>query len=54
MKIVDMEDILKVNRLEGYTSPVRSVTWHPSGNLLVSGSIFGCYVPLNIVLLDNM
>ena len=49
-----MEDILKVNRLEGYTSSVRSVTWHPSGNLLVSGSIFGSSVLLNIVLSDHM
>ena len=31
-----MEDILKVNRLDGYTSSVRSATWHPSGTLLVS------------------
>ena len=30
-----MENILKVNRLEGYISSVRSVTWHPSGTLLV-------------------
>ena len=30
-----MEDVLKVNRLEGYTSSVRSATWHPSGSLLV-------------------
>jgi hypothetical protein len=31
-----MENILKVNRLEGYTSSVRSATWHPTGTLLVS------------------
>jgi len=36
VKVVDMEDIMKVNRLEGYTSGVRSATWHPSGTLLVS------------------
>jgi WD40 repeat protein len=36
VKVVDMEDIMKVNRLEGYTSGVRSATWHPSGILLVS------------------
>ena len=30
-----MENILKVSRLEGYTSGVRSATWHPSGSLLV-------------------
>jgi len=27
---------MKVDRLDGYTSGVRSVTWHPSGSLLVS------------------
>ena len=36
VKVVDVEDILKVNRLDGYTSSVRSATWHPSGTLLVS------------------
>ena len=35
VKVVDVEDILKVNRLEGYTSSVRSATWDPSGTLLV-------------------
>jgi len=35
VKVVDMEDIMKVNRLDGYNSGVRSATWHPSGTLLV-------------------
>lgn len=35
VKVVDMEDTMKVDRLEGYTSGVRSVAWHPSGSLLV-------------------
>lgn len=35
VKVVDMEDITSVDRLEGYTSGVRSATWHPDGSLLV-------------------
>ena len=38
VKVVDMEDIMKVNRLENYTCGVRSATWHPSGTRLVSTS----------------
>jgi len=33
-----MEDTTKSTRLEGYTSGVRSATWHPTGSLLV------CYI----------
>ncbi|CAA7260577.1 unnamed protein product [Cyclocybe aegerita] len=36
VKVVDMEDPGKSSRLEGYTSGVRSATWHPSGTLLAT------------------
>ncbi|KAF4621226.1 hypothetical protein D9613_000247 [Agrocybe pediades] len=36
VKVVDLEDIMKVDRLEGYTAGIRSVTWHPSGSLLAT------------------
>ena len=39
VKVVDMEDTMKVDRLEGYTSGVRSAAWHPSGSLLVCSVI---------------
>lgn len=35
VRVVDMEDSAKSIRLEGYTSSVRSATWHPSSSLLV-------------------
>lgn len=35
VRVVDMEDTSKSTRLEGYTSGVRTATWHPSGSLLV-------------------
>ncbi|KAF8160621.1 hypothetical protein B0H34DRAFT_344214 [Crassisporium funariophilum] len=48
VKVVDMEDILKVNRLEGYTSGVRSATWHPSGTLLATCTCDGKIVIWNM------
>lgn len=36
VKIINMEDVLNVHRLDGYTSGVRSASWDPSGTLLVS------------------
>ncbi|KAF9010688.1 hypothetical protein BDQ17DRAFT_1234391 [Cyathus striatus] len=34
VKLINMEDITDVHRLEGYKRGVRRVTWHPSGALL--------------------
>lgn len=53
VKVVDMEDIMKVNRLEGYNSGVRSATWHPSGTFLVSISSRELYL-FFIRMLGNM
>ncbi|KAF4598005.1 hypothetical protein EYR38_006399 [Pleurotus pulmonarius] len=36
VKLVNMEDIMQVTLLEGHTRGVRSVTWHPSGELLTT------------------
>ena len=41
VKIVDLQDPLKVTLLKGHTKAVRRVTWHPSGTLLVRES--PCY-----------
>lgn len=39
MKLVDIEDNLKIIILNGHTRGVRKATWHPSGSLLTtSGS----------------
>ncbi|KAF5326398.1 hypothetical protein D9611_000497 [Ephemerocybe angulata] len=36
VKVVDMEGITTPQKLEGYTSAIRALTWHPSGNLLTT------------------
>ncbi|KAF8813968.1 hypothetical protein BYT27DRAFT_7131270 [Phlegmacium glaucopus] len=48
VKVVDIENMLKVNRLEGYTSSVRSATWHPSGTLLATCTCDGKIVMWNM------
>ena len=35
VKIVDLEDIMKVSVLRGHEGGVRRVTWHPSASLVV-------------------
>ncbi len=36
VKVVDIEDTVKVMLITGHTDCVRKVTWHPSGTILVS------------------
>lgn len=36
VRVVDMENVMNQQKLEGYTSAVRAVSWDPSGNILVS------------------
>ncbi|PPQ90540.1 hypothetical protein CVT25_015854 [Psilocybe cyanescens] len=51
VKVVDIEDTNRVHRLEeGYTSGVRSATWHPSGSLLSTCTNDGKIVIWNMAL----
>ncbi|KAH6897631.1 hypothetical protein BKA70DRAFT_1438227 [Coprinopsis sp. MPI-PUGE-AT-0042] len=37
VKVIDLEDpVSSVQKLEGYSAPVRAVSWHPSGDLLTT------------------
>ncbi|TFK20918.1 hypothetical protein FA15DRAFT_624697 [Coprinopsis marcescibilis] len=36
VRVVDLEDTTSIQKLEQYSTPVRTVTWHPSGNLLTT------------------
>lgn len=36
VRVVDMENVMNQQKLEGYTSAIRAVSWDPSGNILVS------------------
>ena len=35
VRVVDMENVMNQQKLEGYTSAVRAVSWDLSGNILV-------------------
>jgi chromosome transmission fidelity protein 4 len=35
VRVIDLEDTLKIKILKGHSRSVRKVTWHPSGSLLV-------------------
>ncbi|KZT29190.1 hypothetical protein NEOLEDRAFT_1057404 [Neolentinus lepideus HHB14362 ss-1] len=41
VKLIDLEDPLKITLLSGHTKCVRKVTWHPSGSLLTTSGADG-------------
>lgn len=55
VKVVDLDDTLKIKILKGHTRGVRKVTWHPSGSLLVCDLCFkvGWYIEDNLLRLPR-
>ncbi|KAF9522661.1 hypothetical protein CPB83DRAFT_864133 [Crepidotus variabilis] len=49
VRMVDMEDTSKSTRLEGYSSGVRSATWHPSGSHLATCTCDGKIVVWDMI-----
>ncbi|KAF5328867.1 hypothetical protein D9619_011727 [Psilocybe cf. subviscida] len=47
VKVIDLEDVMNVVRLEGYTAGVRSVSWHPNNNLLATCTCDGKVIVWN-------